>query len=67
METVFHRVPSGKQSKEKGLAGDLEELNSAIRNYPWIVLSDLKGDPQLLRKIEETERLIKDLKKALSK
>jgi ParB family chromosome partitioning protein len=65
METVFQRVPSISQSKEKGLAGDLEELTNVIRSYPWVVLSDLKGDSHLLRKIDETERLLKDLKKAL--
>jgi hypothetical protein len=35
--------------------------------YPWTTLAEMKGDPQVLRRLEEAEKLLKDLKKALAK
>ncbi len=43
-------------------------LNSAIefmKRVPWTVLSDLKGDPDILKKIDDAEELLKSLRKAL--
>jgi ParB family chromosome partitioning protein len=54
-------------TKSEGLIGDIENLSEAIKRYPWTTLSALKGDQQLIRRIEETEKLLKDLKKSLSK
>ena len=34
----------------------VEELNQALRRYPWTVLSEMKGDAQAIRKLEETEK-----------
>ena len=33
--------------------------------YPWIALTALKGDPDVLAQIDETEKLLKDLRKML--
>ena len=55
--------PIGKH--EKGLAGDLGELIDSIKSYPWTVLSGLKNDPALIHKLEEAEKVLKDLKKTL--
>jgi hypothetical protein len=30
-------------------------------------LAEMKGDPQVIRKLEETEKLLKELKKALAR
>jgi ParB family chromosome partitioning protein len=42
-------------------------LSEALRRYPWTTLAEMKGDPQVIRKLEETEKLLKDLKKALER
>ena len=54
-------------TKSEGLIGDIENLSEAIKRYPWTTLSALKGDQQLIRRIAETEKLLKDLKRSLSK
>jgi ParB family chromosome partitioning protein len=51
--------------KRAGLTGDIEALSDAIRAYPWTTLMNLKGDPELTHSIEQAEKLLKDLKKAL--
>ena len=35
------------------------------QGYQWTTLAALKGDPEVLRKLEETEKLLKDLRKKL--
>jgi len=57
-------VPS---KKAQGLLGDIEQLSESLQRYPWTTLAALKGDQQIIRKLEDTEKLIKELKKALSR
>lgn len=59
-------APSPKK-KGQGLLGELEGLSEAIRRYPWTSLTALKGDHTILQKIEETEKMLKDLRKTLSR
>jgi len=60
-------IPSSAKTKRgQGLIVDIEELSESLRRYPWTSLAEMKGDRQVLRKLEETEKLLKDLKKALS-
>jgi ParB family chromosome partitioning protein len=67
IESALQKVAPPPRKKRAGLVGDLEELTDALRRYPWVELIGLRGDSQVLQKLEETEDLIKDLKKALSK
>jgi ParB family chromosome partitioning protein len=48
-----------------GLAGDLDAIVSSIRKHPWTALAELRGNEDALRTIEEAEKLLKELKKAL--
>ena len=60
-------IPSSTKTKRgQGLISDIEELSDSLRRYPWTSLAEMKGDRQVIRKLEETEKLLKDLKKALS-
>ena len=61
---MFRLEPLQKRDKS-GLAGDLESAIEAMKRVPWTVLSDLKGDPDILKKIDDAEALLKSLRKAL--
>src|SRR5947209_13380896 len=52
-------------NKKQGLVGDIDELAEVLRRYPWTTLAEMKGDPQVIKKLDETVKLLKDLKKAL--
>jgi ParB family chromosome partitioning protein len=66
IESSMLRVaPVAKQSKT-GLPSELESAVEAMKNVPWTVLQELKGDPNILKKIEDAEALLKSLRKALS-
>lgn len=67
IETALQLVPPPKKKGEAGLVGDIEQLSDLLRRYPWTTLADLKGDPEVLKKLDEAEKLLRDLKKALTK
>ena len=50
----------------RGLTGDLDTLISSMRDVPWVTLRELKGDPDILRKIDDAEELLRSLRKALA-
>jgi ParB family chromosome partitioning protein len=52
--------------KKTGLASDLEAAVESMKHVPWTALADLRGDPELLKKIDEAEALLRSLRKALS-
>lgn len=54
-----------KAPRKNGLAGDLGAIVDSIRKHPWTALSELRGDEDTIRTIEEAEKLLKDLKKTL--
>ncbi len=53
--------------KRQGLTGDIQALADTIKGYPWTTLANLKGDTDLIRTLEETEKLLKELRRTLGK
>jgi ParB family chromosome partitioning protein len=37
-----------------------------MKRVPWTAIAELKGDPDVLKKIDEAESLLKSLRKTLS-
>jgi len=66
IDSALQRVPPAP-GKKRGLVGDLEELGETLKRYPWTSIRSLKGDADVIRKLEETEKLLKELKRALVK
>jgi ParB family transcriptional regulator, chromosome partitioning protein len=67
IDSALDKLTPTPSKKNQGLLGDIESLSEAIRRYPWTTLASLKGDRQVIEKLEEAEKLLKDLKKTLSK
>ena len=67
IESALKTLGPGPAKKAHGLLGDIEQLSESLQRYPWTTLAAMKGDQQVIRKLEETEKLIKELKKALSR
>jgi len=67
VESALRKVNPPTTKKSHGLLGDIEQLSEALRRYPWTTLAEMKGDAQVIRSLEEAEKLLKDLKKALSR
>jgi ParB family chromosome partitioning protein len=67
IDSAYQKVAPLPSAKNQGIVGDIEELADAIKKYSWTSISELKGDQDVIRKIEEAEKLLKDLKKSLTK
>jgi len=67
IESAQRKLGPVPSEKNNGLLGDIEQLSDSLRHYSWTTLADLKGDVHVLRKLEEAEKLLGDLKKALGK
>ena len=65
IESAMLRVVRAKKQSKAGLPGDLESAVEAMKNISWTVLQGLKGNPNVLKKIDEAEALLKSLRKAL--
>jgi ParB family chromosome partitioning protein len=66
IESAMLRVAPAARQIKAGLPGDLEAAVEAMKGVPWTVLQELKGDPQILKKIDDVETLLQSLRKALS-
>jgi len=64
LETVMDTL-APQESKKGGLAGDIAELTQALKRHSWTTLVEKRGDPDLLKQVEEAEKLLRELKKAL--
>jgi ParB family chromosome partitioning protein len=67
IDASFKKLGPVPKKKAQGLLAEIEELNQALQRHPWTSLAQLKDDPQAIKRIEETEKLLKELKKALTR
>jgi ParB family chromosome partitioning protein len=65
LDTVMSAIAPAEPKKKGGLAGEIEELTQALKRHSWTSLIDNRGDAQLLQQVEEAEKLLRDLRKAL--
>lgn len=66
IESAMLRVAPVQKQSRAGLPGDIESAVAAMRNVPWTVLQELRGDDDILKKLDEAEALLKSLRKALT-
>jgi ParB family chromosome partitioning protein len=67
IESAVLKLGPVASKRRQGLAGDIQTLAETIKSYPWTTLAEFKGDANLLRTVEETEKLLADLKRALAR
>jgi len=66
LDSALLRVKMAGKKDTSGLAGDLESAIESMKRVPWTALAELKGDPEILKKIDDAEELLRSLKKTLS-
>jgi ParB family chromosome partitioning protein len=65
IDSAVMRLGVPPKKDKSGLAGDLESAIESMKRVPWTALTDLKGDPDILKKIDDAEALLRSLRKAL--
>ena len=66
LETAMLRLAPAAKKTKGGLASELDAAVEAMKRVPWTALEELKGDPAILKKIDDVESLLKSLRKSLS-
>lgn len=66
LESATLRLGAPEKKAKGGLSGDLETVVEAMKGIPWTTLQELKGDPDILKKIDDAETMLRSLRKALS-
>ena len=67
IESALRTLGPIQPKRSHGLVGDIEQLTESLQRYPWTSLVALKGDQEVLQKLDEAEKLLKELKKTLNK
>jgi hypothetical protein len=65
LETAGLRIAPEKKAK-RGLSGELDSAVEAMRRVPWTALEEMRGDEELLKRIDEAQALLNSLRKTLS-
>ena len=66
LESAMLRLGPAPKPVKGGLSGDLEAAVDAMKMVPFSTLQELKGDVDILKKIDEAEALLQSLRDALS-
>jgi ParB family chromosome partitioning protein len=66
LESAQIRVREPEKRSNDGLLTDLEAAVQTMKNVPWTALQELKGDVNVLKKIDDAEKLLQSLRKALT-
>lgn len=66
LESAMLRLGPAPKPVKGGLSGDLEAAVDAMKKVPFSTLQELKGDVDVLKKIDEAEALLRSLRGALS-
>lgn len=66
LESAALRLGTVKTKSDDGLTGELDAVVEAVKAVPWTTLQELKGNADLLKKIDDAEAMLRSLRKALS-
>jgi ParB family chromosome partitioning protein len=66
LESAQLRIHVIEKKGNEGLLTNLDIAVQTMKNVPWTALQDLKGDPEVLKKLDDVEKLLRSLRKALT-
>jgi len=66
LDTAMLRLGPAEKKSTGGFADDLETMVESMKKVPWTRLQEMRGNIELLGKIEEAEALLRSLRGALS-
>ena len=60
------RVAPEAKKTEPDFISNLDTTVESMKQIPWGALEELKGDPEVIKKIEDAEALLQSLRQTLS-
>ncbi|MGQ0458033.1 MAG: ParB/RepB/Spo0J family partition protein [Hyphomicrobium sp.] len=66
LETAMLRLGPKEKKREADFVSNLEATVLAMKQMPWMMIEELKSDPDLVRKLEDAEALLRSLRRTLA-
>ena len=66
IESAMLRLEPTPKRSRSGLPGELEAAVEAMKKVPWTELQELKGNQDILKRLDDAEALLSSLRKALT-
>ncbi len=66
IDSALLRLAPTETKSKPGLVSELDSAVEAMKQVPWTALEELKGNPDVLKKIDDAEALLKSLRRTLS-
>jgi len=66
LESAMLRLGGTPKAVNGGFSSDLDMVVESMKRLPWTALTELRKDPQILKKIDEATSLLKSFRDALS-
>ena len=66
LETAMLRVAPGAKKREPDFISNIDATIESMKLLSWMALEDLQNDPEVLKKLENAEALLKSLRHTLS-
>lgn len=66
IDSAMLRIAPPEQEPKGELVNDLDAAMEAMKRVPWTTLEKLKGNPDVLKQIDDAEALLKSLRRTLS-
>lgn len=68
LESAMLRIlePSAAKNEKPGLVSELDAAMNAMKRVPWTAIEGLKGNPEVLKRLDDAEALLRTLRKSLS-
>jgi ParB family transcriptional regulator, chromosome partitioning protein len=66
IESAMLRVAPSEKKAKPGLMSELDTAMDAMKRVPWAALEELKGNPEVLKRLDDAEALLRTLRRLLS-
>jgi ParB family chromosome partitioning protein len=66
LESAMIRIPAPAKAAKPELVAELDAALAAMRGVPWTALDGLRGNAEVIRRIDEAEELLRSLRRALT-
>lgn len=67
LETAMLRVAPEQKKRDPDFLSNLDATVESVKLLPWTAVQEMKSDPDILKKIEDAEALLKTLRQTISK
>jgi ParB family chromosome partitioning protein len=66
IDSAMLRLAAPEKKPKLALTSELDAVVQSMKRVPWTVLEELRGDPELLSKIDDVEAMLRSLRRAVS-